>query len=65
MFPAPASAAVMGEQPAVYDQVKVPQVPPGKYVVGFRYDCDATAQVCEYNTAPLPHHTNDELGWLR
>ena len=29
----------------VYDVVKVPKLKPGKYVVGFRYDCDATAQV--------------------
>jgi len=29
----------------VLDVVKVPMVKPGKYVVGFRYDCDATAQV--------------------
>jgi hypothetical protein len=49
MFPAPASGAVMSERPAVYDEVKVPLLPPGKYVVGFRYDCDATAQVCEYH----------------
>ena len=31
---------------AVRDIVKVPQdIKPGKYVLGFRYDCEATAQV--------------------
>jgi hypothetical protein len=31
---------------AVRDMVKVPKgLPPGKYVLGFRYDCEATAQV--------------------
>ena len=44
-FPPPSSEAVMRLRPAVYDQVRVPKLPPGKYVVGFRYDCDATAQV--------------------
>ena len=27
------------------DVVRVPKLPAGKYVVGFRYDCDSTAQV--------------------
>ena len=31
--------------PAVLDVVKVPPLPAGKYVLGFRYDCDATSQV--------------------
>lgn len=44
-FPLPCDAACMAERPAVLDVVKVPMVPPGKYVVGFRYDCDATSQV--------------------
>lgn len=44
MFPTAYDHA-LSERPAVYDMVKVPMVPPGKYVVGFRYDCDATAQV--------------------
>ena len=31
---------------SIVDVVKVPKnIKPGKYVVGFRYDCDATAQV--------------------
>lgn len=36
-----------GKMPvSVLDVVKVPaDIKPGKYVVGFRYDCDATAQV--------------------
>ena len=30
----------------VRDMVKVPSgLPPGDYVLGFRYDCEATAQV--------------------
>ena len=33
-------------QPAVFDVVKVPTgLKPGRYVLGFRYDCEATAQV--------------------
>jgi len=33
-------------QPAVYDVVRVPAgLRPGRYVLGFRYDCEATAQV--------------------
>jgi hypothetical protein len=31
---------------SIVDVVKVPKnIKPGKYVIGFRYDCDATAQV--------------------
>ena len=31
---------------AIRDVVKVPaNLPPGKYVLGWRYDCEATAQV--------------------
>jgi hypothetical protein len=31
---------------AVYDQVKVPStLKPGKYILGWRYDCEATAQI--------------------
>lgn len=44
-FPEPCDPACMSQKPAVLDVVKVPNVPPGKYVVGFRYDCDATSQV--------------------
>ena len=46
MFEAPNFPGYNGRM-GVYDQVKVPKLKPGKYVVGFRYDCDATAQVCE------------------
>ena len=45
MFPPPCDAECMGQRPSVLDVVKVPKLKPGKYVVGFRYDCDATAQV--------------------
>ena len=41
-FPKPTELALSD---SVLDVVKVPMVKPGKYVVGFRYDCDATAQV--------------------
>ena len=44
-FPQPASPEVMHLRPGVRDLVRVPKLAPGKYVVGFRYDCDATAQV--------------------
>ena len=33
------------QQPTVLDVVRVPKLAPGKYVLGFRYDCEATAQV--------------------
>ena len=29
----------------MYDQLKVPDVPPGEYVLGFRWDCEFSAQV--------------------
>jgi hypothetical protein len=45
MFPPPCDAECMRQQPSVLDVVKVPAVKPGRYVLGFRYDCDATAQV--------------------
>ena len=33
-------------QPAVFDVVNVPKgLRPGRYILGFRYDCEATAQV--------------------
>jgi len=48
-FPPPCDEACMNQHllhgPSVLDVVKVPNVKPGKYVLGFRYDCDATAQV--------------------
>jgi len=45
-FPPPCDEECMRQGPSVLDVVKVPKgIKPGKYVVGFRYDCDATAQV--------------------
>jgi len=44
-FPLPCNEACMREQPSVLDVVRVPKVKPGRYVVGFRYDCDSTSQV--------------------
>jgi hypothetical protein len=44
-FPPPADDATMAKLPAVHDVLKVPMLPPGKYTLGFRYDCDQTAQV--------------------
>jgi hypothetical protein len=36
----------MAKQPGILDEVVVPaDLQPGKYVVGFRYDCDASSQV--------------------
>ena len=29
----------------IYDSLKVPEVTPGEYVLGFRWDCESTAQV--------------------
>jgi len=29
----------------IYDKLRVPKVPAGKYVLGFRYDCESSAQV--------------------
>lgn len=45
-FPPPCNAACMAQQPAILDVVEVPtDIPAGQYVLGFRYDCEATAQV--------------------
>ena len=51
-FPAPCEAengkceGVDWNGYAVKDVVKIPEnLPPGKYILGFRYDCEATAQV--------------------
>ena len=44
-FPAPCDDACLAQSPSILDYVRVPDVPPGKYVLGFRYDCDSTAQV--------------------
>jgi hypothetical protein len=45
-FPPPAAPDVMKQSPTMLDVVKIPaNIKPGKYIVGMRYDCDATAQV--------------------
>jgi hypothetical protein len=44
-FPPPCNEECMRLRPAVLDVVQVPQLPAGKYVLGFRYDCDASSQV--------------------
>jgi len=44
-FPQPCDDHCVGQKPAVLDVIKVPKLTPGKYVIGFRYDCDSTAQV--------------------
>ena len=42
MFPLQGVGPVIG----MVDTVKIPStLAPGKYVLGFRYDCEATAQV--------------------
>jgi hypothetical protein len=40
-FPNPFGKSNMGKNTAIQDVVKVPNVPPGEYVVGFRWDCGA------------------------
>ena len=35
----------MGKNTAIEDLVRVPKVPPGEYVVGFRWDCETSSQV--------------------
>ena len=55
MFPPPCDDECMSQRPSVVDVVKVPAgLKPGKYVLGFRYDCDSTAQVSLY-PAPSGH----------
>ena len=45
-FSPPCDEACLSQRPAVLDEVLIPAtLKPGKYVVGFRYDCDSTAQV--------------------
>lgn len=44
-FPNPFGKDNMGKNTAIVDQVHVPEVPPGKYVVGFRWDCETSSQV--------------------
>lgn len=45
-FPAPVPGVVEAPKAAVLDEVFVPKdLPAGEYVLGWRYDCEATAQV--------------------
>jgi len=45
-FPPPCGKECMQAQPGVVDKVLVPtELPAGKYVLGWRWDCDASAQV--------------------
>ena len=40
----------------IYDSLKVPEVTPGEYVLGFRWDCESTAQVWQsvsFDAQPL------------
>ena len=52
-FPPPCGEDCMSLNPGIVDQVRVPaDLKPGKYVLGFRYDCDASSQVWQ-NCADL------------
>jgi len=57
-FPNPFGKDLMGEKTAIVDLVKVPELPAGEYVVGFRWDCETTSQVwssCgDISIAPRP-----------
>lgn len=44
-FPNPFGVSNKGKNTAILDQVHVPDVPPGDYVVGFRWDCETSSQV--------------------
>ena len=44
-FPNPFGSDNMGKNTAIVDLVHVPEVPPGEYVVGFRWDCETSSQV--------------------
>jgi hypothetical protein len=45
-FPLPCEGCKEDHQHAIRDMVKVPSnLPPGRYVLGWRWDCEATAQV--------------------
>jgi len=45
-FPNPFGKSNMGKNTAIVDLVKVPSMlPPGDYVVGFRWDCETSSQV--------------------
>ena len=44
-FPNPFGHNNAGKNTAIMDEVYVPEVPPGEYVVGFRWDCETSSQV--------------------
>lgn len=44
-FPNPFGKANGGRNTAIVDLIHVPVVPPGEYVVGFRWDCETSSQV--------------------
>jgi hypothetical protein len=44
-FPNPFGKDNMGKNTAIEDLVKVPKLPAGEYVVGFRWDCETSSQV--------------------
>ena len=44
--PCPGCTTPSALNPTILDELEVPsRLPPGKYVLGFRYDCEATSQV--------------------
>jgi len=44
-FPNPFGRDLMGKNTAIQDLLRVPQVPAGEYVLGFRWDCETSSQV--------------------
>jgi hypothetical protein len=44
-FPNPFGKDLEGKNTAITDLITVPRVPPGDYVVGFRWDCETSSQV--------------------
>ena len=44
-FPNPFGKPNMGKHTAIQDLVRVPKLPAGEYVVGFRWDCETSSQV--------------------
>lgn len=44
-FPNPFGKDLEGKNTAILDPVKVPRLPPGEYVLGFRWDCETSSQV--------------------
>merc|ERR1740121_1007792 len=44
-FPPPFGKDLLGKNVAIVDLVKVPQLPAGEYVVGFRWDCETSSQI--------------------